>query len=74
MKWSVSLGRIAGIPINVHATFALLLAWIGIVHWTASGSFGAVVSGIVFIVALFAGSAGLFDSGLFDVRAETMRG
>ena len=54
MKWSVCLGRFAGIPIYLHATFALLLGWIGIVHWTASGTVGAVVSGIVFIVALFA--------------------
>jgi Zn-dependent protease len=53
MKWSASLGRIAGIPINVHATFALLLVWIGIVHWMASGTVDAVISGIVFIIALF---------------------
>ena len=46
MKLSLSLGRLVGIPIYVHATFALLLAWIAIVHWTASGSIGAVVSGV----------------------------
>ncbi len=53
MKWSLPLGRISGIPIYAHATFALLLAWIGFVHWTARGSAAAVVSGIVFTLALF---------------------
>jgi Zn-dependent protease/predicted transcriptional regulator len=53
MKWSIHLGRLAGIPVYVHATFALLLAWIGIMHWTASGSISAVASGILFIIALF---------------------
>jgi Zn-dependent protease len=53
MQWSISLGRLAGIPIYVHATFALLLGWIGIVYWNASGSIRSVASGVVFILALF---------------------
>jgi Zn-dependent protease len=53
MKWALSLGRIAGIPVYVHATFALLLGWIAFLHWTSSGSLSAVASGLLFIVALF---------------------
>jgi Zn-dependent protease len=53
MKWSISLGRLAGIPVYVHATFALLLGWVGIMHWNASGNLQAVANGILFILALF---------------------
>jgi Zn-dependent protease/CBS domain-containing protein len=54
MKWSIKIGRIAGIPVYVHATFALLLVWFGAVYWTAGGGLGAVLSGVVFLLALFA--------------------
>jgi Zn-dependent protease/CBS domain-containing protein len=53
MKWSIHIGRLAGIPVYVHATFALLLGWIGIMHWTRSGDIGVVASGIIFIITLF---------------------
>jgi Zn-dependent protease len=53
MKWSLRLGNLAGIPVYVHATFALILIWIGLAHWMASGSLGAVIGGLVFILALF---------------------
>jgi Zn-dependent protease len=53
MKWSLKLGNLAGIPVYVHATFALLLGWIGLVYWMGSGSLGAVVGGLVFLLALF---------------------
>ena len=53
MKWSWKLATVAGIGLYVHATFFLLLAWIGITYWLAGGS-AAALSGIVFILALFA--------------------
>jgi Zn-dependent protease/CBS domain-containing protein len=53
MKWSLRLGTLAGIPVYVHATFALLLVWIGFASWSASGSLGAALSGVVFLIALF---------------------
>ena len=31
----VDISRTAGVPVYVHATFALLLLWVGVVHWTA---------------------------------------
>jgi len=53
MKWSWKLATVAGIGLYVHATFFLLLAWIGITYWLAGGS-AAALSGIAFILALFA--------------------
>ena len=54
MKWSWKLTRIAGIDIYVHATFFILIAWIGLSYWQIEGTLVAVFSGIGFILALFA--------------------
>jgi len=53
MKWSWKLGTVAGIGLYVHATFFLLIAWVGITYWLAGGS-AAALDGIAFILALFA--------------------
>ena len=53
MKWSVRLGTYFGIPVYMHLTFLLLLAWVAIIHWTRSQSVAAVVGGIVFILVIF---------------------
>jgi len=53
MSWSWRVGRIAGIGIDVHWTFLLLLGWIAIVYAKAGGT-AAAVQGIVFIGAVFA--------------------
>jgi len=53
MKWSWKFGTVAGIGLYVHATFFLLIAWVGITYWLAGGS-AAALSGIAFILALFA--------------------
>jgi Zn-dependent protease len=52
MKWSWKLGTVAGIGLYVHATFFLLVAWVGVTYWLAGGS-AAALSGIAFILALF---------------------
>ena len=52
MKWSWKVGTVAGIGLFVHATFFLLVAWVGISYWLAAG-FTAAVEGIVFILSLF---------------------
>jgi Zn-dependent protease len=54
MKWSWKLTRLAGIDVYVHATFFILIAWIGLSYWLLSGSLAAVISGVGFILALFA--------------------
>jgi len=53
MKWSWKLGTVAGIGLYVHATFFLLVAWVGGTYWLAGGS-AAALSGVAFILALFA--------------------
>lgn len=54
MKWSWKIARIADIDVFVHATFFILIAWIGLSYWQAEGTLTAVASGIGFIVTLFA--------------------
>lgn len=53
MKWQWKLGRFAGIDIYVHATFLLLIGWVGYSHWLENQNWGEVLSGILFILALF---------------------
>ncbi|MEW5984224.1 MAG: site-2 protease family protein [Acidobacteriota bacterium] len=54
MKWSWKIGEFAGIGVYMHATFLLLLGWVALVYWQEGQSLAAVVSGVGFIVALFA--------------------
>lgn len=54
MKWSWKIARIAGIDIYIHATFLLLIYLIGISYWNQQGTIEAVISGVGFILALFA--------------------
>jgi stage IV sporulation protein FB len=52
MRWSWKVATIAGIPIRIHATFFLLLAWLA---WAARGGGPREVLGTVgFILAAFA--------------------
>ena len=53
MSWSFSIGRLFGSELRVHATFFLLLAWIGASAW-AAGGMSAAIANILFVVALFA--------------------
>lgn len=49
---SLAVGRVAGIPIRVHWTFSLLIAFVVVVEWSAGWT--AVAAGLVWIGALFA--------------------
>lgn len=53
MKWSWKIIRIAGIDVYIHATFIILIAWIGLSFWLVGGSLEAVFSSVGFILALF---------------------
>jgi len=53
MKWSWKLGEYAGISVYVHATFLILIGWVALAHWMDSESLSHVMSGVVFILALF---------------------
>jgi len=54
MKWSWKVGEFAGIGVYMHATFLLLLGWVAFVHWQEGQTIASVVSGLAFILALFA--------------------
>ena len=54
MKWSFKLTRIAGIDVYVHATFFILIAWIGLSYWLVGGSLADAIRGVGFILTLFA--------------------
>jgi Zn-dependent protease/CBS domain-containing protein len=53
MSWSFPIGRLFGSEIRVHVTFLLLLLWIGVAHYQQGGT-QAAISGVGFILALFA--------------------
>src|SRR5512134_1769610 len=53
MKWQWKLGTFAGIDVFVHATFLLLIGWVGYSHWLEHGTIAKVVEGILFILVLF---------------------
>jgi Zn-dependent protease/CBS domain-containing protein len=53
MKWQWKLGRFFGIDVYVHATFLLLIGWVGYSHWLEHQQWSEVLNGILFILALF---------------------
>src|SRR5512143_181178 len=53
MKWSWKIGTFAGIAVNVHATFVLLLGWIALTHWMQYQSLIPTLTGVAFILSLF---------------------
>lgn len=54
MKWSWKIGEAAGIGVYVHATFLLLIGWVALSYWLQGGDLPTILSGIGFILALFA--------------------
>lgn len=52
MRWSLPVARVAGIPIRVHATFLLLLAWFAWLGWEADGLVSSLWA-LALIVSLF---------------------
>jgi len=53
MKWSWKIARLADIDVYVHATFFILIAWIGLSIWQQQANIPAVINGIGFILILF---------------------
>jgi stage IV sporulation protein FB len=51
--WSFPIGRLLGSELRVHATFFLLLAWIGAAAWVADGP-AAALWNVAFVLTLFA--------------------
>lgn len=54
MKWSLKLGTYRGIPVYIHATFMLIIIWVGLSHWLQGHDLATTMKGILFILLLFA--------------------
>lgn len=51
--WSFALGRVAGIQLEVHVTFAVLLGWIAIITVRDGNGWGAALRAMLLAVAVF---------------------
>jgi Zn-dependent protease/predicted transcriptional regulator len=53
MRWSLRLGRWAGVDVYVHATFSLLLIWVGMAVWLSTHNVVATLTEVVFVLCIF---------------------
>ncbi|NEM96499.1 site-2 protease family protein [Pontibacter burrus] len=53
MKWSLTLGRVAGIKILVHWTFVLLLGWVAFSEAQRGSDLNTILLAIGFVLAVF---------------------
>lgn len=53
MSWSLKLLSVAGIPVQMHLTFLLLMGWVGLSSWMREGSVQATLAGLGTMLALF---------------------
>ncbi len=54
MKWSLKLGKVKGIEVEVHWTFLILLIWVFFSHLGMGHPLGQALTGLGFIIVLFA--------------------
>jgi Zn-dependent protease len=54
MKWSWKIGSYKGIDVFIHATFLLIIAWVGLSYWQETGTLSGALQGILFTLILFA--------------------
>lgn len=52
--WTWNLGRIAGIPIRMHLTLVILLAWIAVSYALAGAGLGVTAIGLLLVLTIFA--------------------
>ena len=53
LPWSWRLGVVAGIPIYMHGTFLILVAFVLAADWMRERSLPAAVAGLLFVLAIF---------------------
>jgi Zn-dependent protease/CBS domain-containing protein len=54
MRWSWTVVRLAGINVDVHATFLILLAWIALAGYGTTHTAAGAIAGILLTLAIFA--------------------
>jgi len=53
MKWSWKIGSFKGIGVFMHASFLLIIAWVGFANWAQTRSLAGTMEGIFFTLVLF---------------------
>jgi len=53
MKWSWKISTVAGIDVFIHATFLLIIGWVGLSYWQQTGTLAGTLEGILFTLLLF---------------------
>lgn len=53
-RWVIPLATVLGIRVDLHASFLLLLAWIGIERWSAGDGLAGSLQGVLSTMAVFA--------------------
>ncbi len=54
MRWSWKIADVAGIPVRIHVTFVLLIAWVFWMGLSGGGGVARAAQGVGFILAAFA--------------------
>ncbi|MFZ6029463.1 MAG: site-2 protease family protein [Chloroflexota bacterium] len=54
MKWSWKIGTFSGIDVFIHATFVLIIGWVGLSYWQQTRTLAGTLEGIAFTLFLFA--------------------
>jgi Zn-dependent protease len=54
MRWSLRLGRISGILIQIHWTFLILVAWVILAHVSRGADLATALAGLGLVLAVFA--------------------
>ena len=52
MKWSLRIGRFAGIDVYMHVTFLLLVSWVAYLYWRQGQSIMSAAIGVAFILTV----------------------
>ena len=52
-KWSLKIGRFAGIDVYIHFTFLLLITWVAFVYWRQDQNVAAAVAGVTYLLTVF---------------------
>jgi len=53
MKWSWKIATISKIDVYIHATFLLIIGWVGFTYWQQTQTWPGTLEGIFFTLVLF---------------------
>jgi len=53
VKWSWKIGTFSGIDVFIHATFLLIIGWVGLSYWGQTRTVAGTLEGILFTLVLF---------------------